>query len=250
MATHTSSGGGAYGRKFSISRENGQADKNGRPYFFEWVKELPTNTNGRKFETRTGGNGDKHYELFSALDGLLVGVQRETKDFAGTPEDWLILQMVDGAEDYRIEVGRIDSRYSMDIMKRLLDPNFQEGQKLRLSPYSVKDEKKGTYSIGLSAHSGVDGKLEAKRESAHLAGMPEPDKREWKGKIEYDFSPVAEWLYTQVETFIAPKLVKDPISAPGPKERPTQRTPAMAGDDFPTEVRNYENNTPDDSLPF
>lgn len=224
MATHTNNGGGAYGRKFSISRENGQVDKNGRPYFFEWVKELPTNTNGRKFETRTGNNGERHYELFSALDGYLLDVRQEAKDMGNGPENWLVLQMIDADDDYTIEVGRVDSRYSMDILKRLLDPNFDPNFKLRISPYSILDEKTGRYSIGISAISGTDGKLEAKKESAHLAGIPQAESREWKGKTEWDFSGVAKWLFDKVRSTVVPKLTKDPVSAPAPNVLPVSTT--------------------------
>lgn len=249
MATHTNNGGGIYGRKFSISRENGQADKNGRPFFFEWLKELPENKGQRKFETRTNANGAKHYELFAALDGHLIGIEREEKDFSGKPEHWLVLLMADGPEDYRIDIGRIDSRYSMDLMKRLLDPNFHEMQKLRLAPFSMKNDK-GGYNIGVSAYSGPDGKLEAKRECAHLQGMPEPDKREWKGEIEYNFLPVANWLFDQISAFVIPRLMKDPVSAPqaAPAPTPRQTTRVSAGgDDWPT----VDVTSPtDEDLPF
>ena len=250
MATHTNTGGGAYLRKFSISRENGQIDKNGTPYFFEWIKELPQDTGKRKFETRTRSDKTSHYELFKALDGYLVDIREEMKDLGKGMEAWLVLHLQDGGEDYVIEVGRIDERYSIDILKRLLNPNFSPNQKLRLSPYAMENGR-GGWSIGVSAYSGVD-KLEHSQTSDFLRGIPRADAREWKGKTEYDFSPVSKWLMEQVGRLVVPNLRKDPISAPQAKQ--AAHTPVNENRNFPNEevARNYENNAPEptDTLPF
>lgn len=215
MATHTTSGGGSYGRKFTISRENGQHDKEGRPFFFEWIKELPADNGKRKFETRSGTNGARHYELFAALDGFLIDVRTEQKEISGTAETWLVLHLIDADDEYLVEIGRVDSRYSMDVLKRLLNPNFSAIQKLRISPYSVKDKESGRYNIGVSAYSGVD-KLDYSQHSDFLTGIPRAESREWKGKTEWDFSNVAAWLYDRVRLLVVPQLMKDPISAPQP----------------------------------
>ena len=45
MATHSDNGGN-YGRTFFIARENGQVKKDGRPYFFEWLRTRPEGVNG------------------------------------------------------------------------------------------------------------------------------------------------------------------------------------------------------------
>lgn len=243
MATHTESGKGSYGRKFSISRENGQVDKEGRPYFFEWVKEIPSQPGKRKFETRESNGKARHYELFAALDGYLIDVREEVKDLGKGMEAWLVLHMIDADDEYLIECGRIDERYSMDIMKRLLNPNFSPNQKLRVAPYAVKDEKSGRWNIGISAYSGVD-KLDHSQSSDFLQGIHRAESREWKGKTEWDFSPVAKWLFGKVSELVLPHLMKDPISTPKKEAVP---------DDFPTAevARNYEDNTADmEQLPF
>ena len=207
MATHTTSGNKFSGRTFQISRENGQNDKNGRPYFFEWISELPTEKGNRKFETRTGRNGANNYELFAALSGVLSDIQKEKKSFGETkpPEEWLILYMEDKGEKYKIECGAVDGRYSTDVMKRLLDPNFEASEPLRLSPYAM-EKKEGGWNIGLSAHSGTDGKLVANWEAGHLAGMPQGESREWKGQIDWDYSNVANWLFEKVTNLVLPKI--------------------------------------------
>lgn len=244
MATHTHTGG-HYVRKFSISRENGQADKNGRPYFFEWLKELPPAAEqaGHKFETRKKSTGDlSYYELFSALSGRLVGITTEEKTISGSPETWLILSMTDGPEDYRIEVGRYDGRYALDIMKRLLDPAFNPNANLRLSPYSMTD-KQGKTNIGLSAISGVDDKLSANKEvNPCLEGIAQASSTQFKDRVLWDFSPVANWLFAKLQEKVIPLLAPGPAAAPSFPQTSAQKPasnaapveiPAPAEDDLP-----------------
>ena len=248
MATHTDSGNGAFGRKFSIGRENGQLQKDGRPYFFEWVKEVPADKGKRKFETRTGKNGAKHYELFSAIDGYLLDVRSEQKDLGKGNETWLVLQMNDATDEYTVEVGRIDSQYSTDLLRRLLNPYFNPNHKLRLSPYAITDGDR--QNIGVTAYSGADA-LKYKMDSDFLAGCPKGESREWKGKIEWDFSGVAQWLLDQVRAKVVPKLMKDPISAPVNGNAKQVAVPSE--NDFPTQdITSYpENGNGDDlDLPF
>lgn len=244
MATHTTTSNTFPGRTFAISRENGQQDKNGRPFWFEWLSELPAEKGKRKFETRTGASGPRHYELFAAIDGILTDITTEEKSFGETkaPETWLILYLDDDGEQYKLDIGALDSRYSMDIMKRLLDPAFNPDLKLRLSPYSMEKDN-GGYNIGLSAYSGPDGKLSASYQDDHLKGMPQPTTSEYKGKTLWDFSKVAEWLYRQVMDQVSDKV--------GASVAPIQTNITANHDnvfsaDFPQEAPPVES----DDLPF
>lgn len=246
MATHTHTGR-HYVRKFSISRENGQADKNGRPYFFEWLKEMPPTSEqaGRKFETRKRSNGDlSNYELFSALSGRLTGIFLEEKSISGDkPETWLVLSMADGPEDYKIEVGQYDGRYSLDIMKRLLDPAFNPNANLRLSPYSITD-KEGKQNIGLSAISGVDDKLSASKDiNPNLEGIPQATSAAFRDRTLWDFSPVADWLFAELKKKVAPNLSAGPAS---PASFPTNSAAKPASNAVPVGVPESE----EDDLPF
>ena len=241
MATHTDIGGKSFGRKFSISRKNGQVDKDGRPYFFEWVKEVPNPANGREFETRAKKDSSPaHYELFSALDGFLTGISLIDRDFGNGPEPVFCVFLSDGGEDYTIEVGRPDHRYSMDFMKRILDPNFNPAAKIRLSPYSLVD-KQGKVNMGISTFSGAN-KLLASRKSddrpnepynANLDGIPQATSREWKGKTEYDFSPVSDWLMERINSLVVPRLVKDPVSQPYAAALPIPKGPDQVTEKVP-----------------
>ena len=292
MAVHSQTGpGGAYGRKFTIMRQDGITKKgDGEPFFFEFITALPPEDQrkGRTFETRVKGDGKTaNYELFKALDGILSGVRVEQKNMGtGGVQDWLVLSMQDGAEDYVIEVGEMDGRFAMDLMKRLLDPYFVPTQKLRMSPYLFIDAQ-GKASTGVACISGVDAKLSASstgndkmHKNVRLEGVPQATK--WThprtGKDEYDFRPVAQWLWAQLIRFVIPKLVADPLNAvrPTPEyatgpantnvrasdeaNRIDYTAPASTDANFPTSERGHYSAPPprqespqkqdDDGLPF
>lgn len=218
MATTTTIGGGNYGRKFTISRKNGQNDKNGKPYFFEWLRELPDHQEARLFETRPSADGTpRHYELFQAIDGILTTVEKKQREISGKTRTMLYLTIRDGIDVYEIEVGDIDGRYSLDVMKRLLHPDFDQSQKLRLSPYSLAKET-GGYNIGVSAFSGVN-KLSGSWKDAHLEGMPEAEKEVLRnGDTNYYFDAQAAWLFDRVKArvFDSPALPAEPTPQPAP----------------------------------
>jgi hypothetical protein len=215
MATHTTTGGN-YGRKFSISRENGQTANKGRPHFFEWIPQLPADPGKRKLETRTGKDGSpKYYELFSALDGYLTAVNCETitNNTTQKQEVWVVAYMTDGPEEYVIQIGQIDNRYATDFLKRILDANFDPTQRLRLAPVESQATATSKGGLFLSAYSGPN-KLEAKNDSPHLAGIPRPETAVFDGETKYNWKPVGRWLYEQFRVKVMPQLKHDPISAP------------------------------------
>jgi hypothetical protein len=236
MATQTTTGGGNYGRKFTISRKNGQNDKNGKPYFFEWLRELPDNQEGRIFEMRPSADGTpRYYELFQAIDGILTTVERKPREILGKARTMLCLTLRDGIDVYEIEVGDIDGRYSLDVMKRLLHPDFDQSQKLRLSPYSLAKDT-GGYNIGVSAFSGVN-KLSASWKEAHLEGMPEAEKEVLRnGETNYYFDAQAEWLFERLKARVfdspAPPATQ-PVSNTDPIKPNVKANQEAPFDDLP-----------------
>lgn len=219
MATHSNIEGSGGSRRFAISRKDGQSDKNGRPYFFEYLRELPTKTPGRLFETRQKeGGGERHYELFAAIDGILTDVQTKEREIDGKTETHLVLWLNDAGDNYEIDCGKTDGRYSMDVLKRLLDPAFQPALKIRLAPFSM--EKDGKYNIGLSVINGTDSKLTADREkNNNLANIPQAKSMDWKGKKEWDFTPISNWLLATFQEKVLPRLWQDPFGDVAPEGR-------------------------------
>ena len=215
MATH-SQATKQYGRRFFIARQNGQSDKDGKPFFFEWIKELPDEREKRLFETRTGEK-PKNYELFEKLDGFIVGLAMETQDFGGGKiEEHLVATMIDGSEEYFVNLGPLIGRYAPDFLKRILNQHFDPKQRLSLSPYAILDKEKERWTIGVSTFSGGN-KLTASGQDAHMQGIVQPTKF-FNPKLkrdEYDFSPQVEWLWKECVTWVLPKIQNsDPISAP------------------------------------
>ena len=230
MATYT--GGDTTGyRKFQIGREN--SEKQGTPYWMEFLPALPCgDTGARKFETRDG----RVFEMFKAISGYLTGVHTEKKTFSSTEtETWLVLDMEDDGEVYKVEIGKIDGRYSIDLMKRLLHPDFDPDLSLRIAPYAI--DNGGRQTIGISAISGIDGKLTGRKEDTHLAGIPQPTITELSGgKKVYDFYPVASWLMQEVGSKILLKLRKDSGPMPAAESIPVPKGPKVEPQPIPDDL--------------
>lgn len=233
MATHSQTHHA--GRTFFIGRENGQTDKKGRPYFFEYTKNPDPEA---KTETRKNVTGGENiYNLYTALDGLLVDVTVDMKDYGGGPERILVIILQDADEKYRIEMG-FDSAWGIDFMKRILDPQFSLGQKLRLAPTRTIDRETGKERVFVSAHSGVNA-LSAKRDDSHLQGIPPATEVVFKGKPSFDFRPVASWLFERVAMLF------------GVNATANAEFPAAAAINFPQGPSLEDEPLPDiDDLPF
>lgn len=259
MATTTHAAQSYSGRKFHISRKDGQINKDGEPFFFERIDAIPTDPGKRLFETRSGSEDPRYYELFKAISGHLVWLAIEDQKIVDKEEKHLIVYLQDGPEDYRIGLGKPEERYAMDFMKRILHKNFDPSAKLSLSPYASK-EKDGKPNIGVSVYSGPN-KLSAVKDDPHLQGIAQPQTfvNPKTDKTEYNWKPVAAWLWLQIRDFVLPVIKSDPISVPvakpapsqlaAPANQPTRQPAAQALDpNFPTEdVTTYPEG---EDLPF
>jgi hypothetical protein len=90
--------------------------------------------------------------------------------------------------------------------------------------------------------------MDAKFDSAHLAGMPNGEKEEnRRGEVTWYFDKQAEWLWSEANERVLSKIVGDPISFKQPV-----KAPAMTGVPFPTtDTTNHEQGAhAEDSLPF
>lgn len=255
MATHTETTTFS-GRKFNIARKNGQVDKEGEPYFFEWLNQAPTGDPGKRtFEQRTRRSGEAaYYELFKKIDGYFVNAVRREVNYGDKSEECVLVFMVDGAEDYTIDLGRFDGRYAMDFLKRILDPRFDATQRMSLSPYAIEREHGSGYNIGVSVYSGPN-KMEAKFEAEHLAGMPQGEKEEnRRGEVAWYFDKAANWLWETANARVFSKLAGDPVSFKQPVRVPlpnpeTVMQPSQKGVPFPSEA-DAPPVTEGDDLPF
>lgn len=233
MATHSNTGGSDVKRRFQIGREGGE--KTGSPVFLEWLRELPTEADrkGRRFETR-GDSTKRHYEIFSALDGILTDIYREKRMILNESRDLLYVVLDDGDEVYEVEIGNIDSRYAQNLMGRLLNPHFNPAAKIRVSPYALTKGDK-TY-IGVAVNN--PDKLEPIRRDDGY-GIPEPATTVFQGKTLWDFMPVAEWLFDQIAEKVKPRLHKNAWNAHTAEPPTSNAKPvdvpagANAADDLP-----------------
>lgn len=253
MATHTNNGG-SNNRKFAIGRENGE--KTARPVFLEWLRELPAEDDrkGRIIETRQGSNGPRYYERFSALDGMIIDIWKESRAIMEEERTFLYIKLDDGNEVYEVEIGDFDGRYSLNLMARLCSPDFDPMKKSRVSPYAT--EKDGKMYIGVSLYNGPD-KIESRREGDGFQPT-KPETSEFKGKTLWNFLPVAQWFYDYLQTNVVPNLpenawqVVPAPSGPAPQPATTARTSNASQVPFPVDdVTSHAEGIPDGSdLPF
>jgi hypothetical protein len=139
-------------------------------------------------------------------------------------------------------------------LKRILDPNFDAKQRLSLAPFSILNKDSGRYTIGVSVYSGPN-KMDAKFDSAHLAGMPNGEKEEnRRGEVTWYFDKQANWLWSAANERVISKIVGDPISFKQPVKvaMPVPEAVLSGGVPFPTtDTTNHEQGAhAEDSLPF
>ena len=248
MATTTQGGTGTSDgkRRFQIGRKNGE--KTGEPVFLEWLRELPAEEEraGRRFETR--GDGKRHYETFSAVDGILTGIRTEKRAILDEERTFLYVTLDDGTDVFDIEIGDFDGRYSLNLMQRLCSPHFDPAKTTRLSPYALNADNGKTY-IGVSVYNGPD-KIES-RKADDTFNPAQPVTSQFKGKTMYDFGPVAAWYMDFLQKNLIPRLPDNAWNVSGHTTQPaaTGRQPESSA--RPVAVPADDANFPgDDDLPF
>lgn len=222
MATHTSSGHRGSGRYFDIKvqrDDKGQVGKDSKagPAFFEAVDKIPDPLpKGVKSDIR----GDLKFLIYEGISGHLTNLYTREVAVPGKtkPVKYLNIVLADTEGQYNISTGSIDERNSTQLLKRLLDPNFDISKELYVGMYFI--EKPGEApNKGISAKSGGV-KLKAAKGDAHLAGCPEVKVIEVEGQEDVkSYWPIVNWLMTE----LAKKLPADVLTKPAGK---TEDAPA------------------------
>lgn len=218
----------------------------------EWVKEIPNpKPEKSKYRTKTSGKSGKvsHYRLYRGWSGQLVSLVRETKTIFETPEEFLFATIQDESGEIVIEMPLFGS-YACDLMKRLLDYNFNPMLNVALSPYAIDKQNGKGQNVGIAIINGRDTQLAGNKNAygtklaaPHLAEMPDLVKSVSKGKETYDNTEQILWLWSEIERRVVPKLF-------GSTSQPA--TQPATDPNFPTsDVTDYADNAPDgDDLPF
>ena len=246
MAAHTTTDGSALVRKFQIGRENGS--KTGKAVFLEWLSEIPENAAGRKFETRTSESGKvRHYEVFTAIDGIMTDIYWRTRTIVNEDRKMLYVVLDDGNDVQEIEIGDTDNRYSLNLLERLLNTSADFTKTIRLQPYAyVWNDKQ---IMGMGTHCGIE---DLPRPERGVLNVAEPTQTPHKGAILWDFSPVFESLWSQIESKVKPVLPSSETRAAAPQpSTPVQPQPAPFP---PTDTTDHEKGAlpgdEADELPF
>jgi len=229
MALHHGSMTDDGSRRFRIGRIGGE--KTGEVAVLELLREKPqTDDTRRRFDTRTKPDGKSWtFEVFTAIDGYLVDVYKTSREIQGVTETILMCDLKDGIDLYRIELGPMDGRYSLNFMSRLCNEAFKMSDRLRLAPYAFVD-KDGKNRIGVNMHSGAN-KLDARRADNEPGfNPPEATQTVFKGATMWDFTPVAEYLYEWVRFNVLDEAKNTNQDVFSDKPEPEPREPI---DDLP-----------------
>lgn len=242
MATTSFTGGGGNTRFLSVGREG--FSKTGNPIFREWLRNgLPPENQqkGRRFEER----GGHFYENFGAVSGMLIEFghfQKKVKyEGVETEEKWLFVVLEDSGEKYRIELGSIYGRYSLNLMARLCNEDFNPHEEVRISPYAFTPDD-GKVKIGVSVTQGVDGKITARQREAEYFEVPAAIENKYmkngKPVRDLDFTPVGNWLFDYLERnvkqhLLQPEVRQALVTSHTSSNQHTAETPPVEGDDLP-----------------
>lgn len=220
-------------RKLLLARKD--KAKDGKPVLKMRINEIPADKGTRVFETYTTDKGTYHYEVFSGFAGIIIDIYRGNKTIADEQIPYLFCEVISGGEQITFEVNRLDHRFSMNLMNRILNPQYQPGIPAEFSPYDmVKD---GKQQLGIAVRQ--NGQIVPSPDKAYFDNLNRPQPDTWQargGKTEYDFMPVGEWLLARcvekISGFITaayPKL--DAANIDIPKGPPVPAQAPEADDD-------------------
>ena len=209
---------------------SGRKDKNkdGRPILKMRVPEIPADASGRVFELYHTDNGTTYWEIFSGFSGIVLDAYQANKRIQDTDEAFLFLEVESGGEPITWEVGRVDSRYGLNLMARILNPYYRPEVPASFSPYDMTRD--GKRQIGISVYQGADKIPSLTWEVFEQMGRPQP--RTWEGrggKKEYDFTGVATWMLAKVREKInagAPAISRDNGFEVAPTQTAVKPSPA------------------------
>lgn len=173
-------------------------DKDGRQVLKLRVDTIPADWGKRTFETYTSESGTYSYEIFSNFTGVVKSAYKMSKKIKDIDMPFLALDVESGGEEIIWEVGQLDSRNSLNLLARMLNPYYEPWEKATFTPYDMMT-RDGKRQIGISIRQGVE--TIGSPEWKVLKDQGRPDPRTWEGrggKIEYDFMEVAEWMLDRV----------------------------------------------------
>lgn len=262
MSTHAQgTGTRGSGRWFDIKVQRDSTGATGKdskagPAFFEAVKELPAQIpQGVKTEIR----GDLKFLIYEGISGYLTNLytREVTVEGKSKPVKYLNIVLADAEGQYNISTGSIDERYSTQLLKRLLDPNFDPSKVLYVGMYMIEDKEGGKPNKGISAKSG-DIKLKAAKGDAHLANCPPVKVIEVEGQEDVkSYWPIVNWLMTELAKKLPADVLTKPVgksdetpaAAPAVPAAPQAAPPKINVNipDTAPPVQQAENNAPEDS---
>ena len=174
--------------------------------------ELPAQYDTRQFRVRTGTkpDGDPYKtceEIFDSVSGNLEDLSLVQTPFGTTQ---IRVKLMDGVDSFVVNIpfdnGSRLNQYGVDFIGRMLSGNPEDflGEEVTLFPYKIeREDAAGKFNTGISVR--LDGgKLKSAfaKDGRLSENLPEPVKKEARGKITWDYSGREEKIYSFAERFI------------------------------------------------
>jgi hypothetical protein len=188
---------------------------------------------------RVNKNNDTVYErYYDYIEGVVTGIKREKSNNESYPDRYCI-DINDGTDDYTLQFP-VDGRDALAFLKA--SPNVDFEKTVRFVPW--EQEKDGVKRSGLMLIQNNQ-KVDWAYTKENQNGLPEPEQKKFKGKMQWDFFPQFEFLDKMLHDDIIPKISTLPPSDDTGVESQTKET-TLGGPENTT-----LNSSDDDSdLPF
>lgn len=154
-------------------------------------------------EQRTTKSGSVVWELkHGHIEGILTGIKVREANVGGADIKSFVFDIEDGEYNFSLEI-MYDSRYATSLIFALCNPEVNFAKPIRITPWQkVVDGKKKTACYLSQGEKDI--KWYFSKETPH--GMPELEKKVFKGKEVWDSWERMQFLEQYLKTKVVPKL--------------------------------------------
>lgn len=194
--------------------------------------------------SRTTKSGKVLHELkFSYVSGILTDIRIRENEFNGNLLKSWALTLVDGGEQYQLEI-HYDSSWASTMLNALANPVIDFSKPLTFSPWQ-KQKPDGKYTRCLYVNQG-----EGKDNSIpwmNPNGLPPMVEVMLNGKKQWDSYERMQFLENMVQTEVRPKLISENMAAVT-STVPTAQDGPFEGQQIPTVSNQNADDEDDDEL--
>lgn len=170
---------------------------------------MSINTKEGKIYYKDSAGNKQTADRFS---GYLRDIKIENKEYQGDPYRELQLFFEDGGEKYVITVNA-DTGSANSVLNTLL--NIENPGRLTIGAILDEKDNKSNCHVWIRNNGQKTNGWKYKRDADgnRPEGFPEPKKTEWKEKEMWDFTPISNFLWDEIQRVFLPKIYNAPAKA-------------------------------------